>query len=176
MSTLSDPEFPEQQASSIRLLVLDVDGVLTDGRLYYGNDGHEVKAFHVRDGYGMKKLMEAGVQIAIISGRRSAAVETRLAELDIRHAILGRDDKDLAVRELLERLDIPAEFVACIGDDIPDLKMMAEVALAIAVADAHPDVLANTRWQTRAPGGKGAVREVCDRLLAARNNAGAAPR
>jgi 3-deoxy-D-manno-octulosonate 8-phosphate phosphatase (KDO 8-P phosphatase) len=173
MSTLSDPSFPAQRASRIRLLVLDVDGVLTDGRLYYGDDGREMKVFHVRDGYGIKNVMAAGVQVAIISGRQSQALENRLAELKIEHAILGRDDKDTAVRELIEQLGIPAESVACVGDDLPDLKMMREVGLAIAVADAHPDVIAGTHWQTKTPGGRGAVREICDLLIAARIHANA---
>jgi len=169
---LSNSNFPAKQASRIRLLVLDVDGVLTDGRLYYGDDGHEMKVFHVRDGLGIKNIMAAGVQVAVISGRRSQAVQNRLAELKVEHAILGRDDKDAAVQELMKRLAMPPESVACVGDDLPDLKMMRQVGLAIAVADAHPDVIAGTHWQTKTPGGKGAVREICDLIIAAQNPSG----
>jgi 3-deoxy-D-manno-octulosonate 8-phosphate phosphatase (KDO 8-P phosphatase) len=155
-------------AARIRLLVLDVDGVLTDGRLWFGPDGEFVKAFHVRDGVGIKALIGAGVEVAIISGRRSAAVERRAAELGLRHVRQGCDDKAQALRNLAAELGTPAGAAACIGDDTPDLPMMALVALPIAVADAHPDVLAAARHVTRAAGGAGAVREICDLLLDAR--------
>jgi 3-deoxy-D-manno-octulosonate 8-phosphate phosphatase (KDO 8-P phosphatase) len=155
-------------AAQIRLLVLDVDGVLTDGRLWFGPDGELVKAFHVRDGVGIKTALGAGVEVAIISGRRSAAVERRAAELGLRHVCQGCDDKAEALRALTAELGLPPGVVACVGDDTPDLPMMALVALPIAVADAHPEVLAAARHVTRAAGGAGAVREVCDLLLDAR--------
>ena len=155
-------------AAQIRLLVLDVDGVLTDGRLWFGPDGELVKSFHVRDGVGIKAVLGAGVEVAILSGRRSAAVERRAAELGLRHVRQGCDNKAEALRTLIAELGVAAGAVACIGDDTPDLPAMALVALPIAVADAHPDVLAAARHVTRLPGGAGAVREVCDLLLDAR--------
>ena len=155
-------------AARIRLLVLDVDGVLTDGRLWFGPDGELVKAFHVRDGVGIKALLGAGVEVAIISGRRSLAVEQRAAELGLRHVRQGCDNKAEALRALTAELGVHADATACIGDDTPDLPMMALVVLPIAVADAHPDVLAAARHVTRAAGGGGAVREICDLLLDAR--------
>jgi 3-deoxy-D-manno-octulosonate 8-phosphate phosphatase (KDO 8-P phosphatase) len=147
-------------AAQIRLLVLDVDGVLTDGRLWFGAEGEALKVFHVRDGAGLKALQRAGIQVAIISGRRSAAVEQRCAELGIRHLLQGR--------EVLAALAVTAAATACVVDDTPDLPLMAIVALPIAVADAHADVLAAARHVTRVGGGRGAVREVCDLLLEAR--------
>lgn len=156
------------KAARIRLLVLDVDGVLTDGALHYDGEGRETKRFHVRDGYGLKALLRSGVEIAVISGRRSRATETRLSELGIRHARLGCDDKRAALAGFCKSLDVPLDAVACVGDDVPDLPMLTAVGLAIAVADAHPEVLGIANWQTRLGGGQGAVREVCDLLLQAR--------
>jgi 3-deoxy-D-manno-octulosonate 8-phosphate phosphatase (KDO 8-P phosphatase) len=152
----------------MRLLVLDVDGVLTDGRLWFGPEGEVLKAFHVRDGAGLKALRAAGIEVAIISGRRSPMVDRRAAELGIPHVRQGVEDKGAALKELLRHLDIAAERTACVGDDTPDLPMLQQVAMPIAVADAHPAVLAVARHITRLPGGAGAVREVCDLLLAAR--------
>jgi 3-deoxy-D-manno-octulosonate 8-phosphate phosphatase (KDO 8-P phosphatase) len=158
----------DELAGAIRLLVLDVDGVLTDGRLWFGASGEALKGFHVRDGVGIKALLAAGVEVAIISGRRSPAVERRAAELGIRHLQQGVDNKAQALRDLVAELGIPAAAAACVVDDTPDLPVMALVALPIAVADAHPDVIAAARHVTRAAGGAGAVREVCDLLLDAR--------
>lgn len=149
----------------IRLLVLDVDGVLTDGRLWFGADGEVMKAFHVRDGVGIKAALGAGIEVAIISGRRSPAVERRAAELGIRHVRLGSENKAQSLRDLLAELAIPASATACVVDDTPDLPMMALVALPVAVADSHPDVIAAARRVTTRPGGAGAVREVCDLLI-----------
>ncbi len=159
---MSDP-----LAARIRLLVLDVDGVLTDGRLWFGPDGELLKAFHVRDGVGIKAVLAAGIEVAIISGRRSAAVERRAAELGLRHVRQGCGDKAAALRALSAELGVATEVAACVGDDTPDLPMMALVALPIAVADAHPEVRAAARLVTRAAGGAGAVREVCDLLIGA---------
>jgi 3-deoxy-D-manno-octulosonate 8-phosphate phosphatase (KDO 8-P phosphatase) len=149
----------------IRLLVLDVDGVLTDGRLWFGPDGEVMKSFHVRDGVGIKAVLGAGIEVAIISGRGSAAVERRAAELGIRHVRLGCENKAQALRDLLAELGVAASATACVVDDTPDLPMMALVALPVAVADAHPDVIAAARRVTVRPGGVGAVREVCDLLI-----------
>jgi 3-deoxy-D-manno-octulosonate 8-phosphate phosphatase (KDO 8-P phosphatase) len=159
-------------ASGVRLLILDVDGVMTDGRLYYDPDGQEFKAFHVRDGYGLKRIIEAGIEVAVISGRRSGSAAGRMADLGIRHVMLGREDKSAALDELLAVLRLDPQTAACIGDDAPDLPVMRRVALPIAVADCHPSVAPAARWRTTLPGGAGAVREVCDLLLAARERAG----
>ncbi len=149
----------------IRLLVLDVDGVLTDGRLWFGPDGELMKAFHVRDGVGIKAVLGAGIDVAIISGRRSPAVERRALELGIRHVRQGCENKAQALRDLLAELGGAADATACVVDDTPDLPMMALVALPVAVADAHPDVIAAAGFVTTRPGGAGAVREVCDLLI-----------
>jgi len=157
-----------ESAASIRLLVLDVDGVLTDGRLWFGPEGEVLKVFHVRDGAGIKALQAAGVTVALISGRRSAALERRALELGIRHLRQGADNKAAAFRELAAEVGVSPAVTACVVDDTPDLPLMALVALPIAVADAHPDVIAAARHVTRARGGHGAVREVCDLLIEAR--------
>lgn len=162
------PDELHRVAAGIALLVLDVDGVLTDGRLRYDADGRESKEFHVRDGYGIRQLQDAGVQVAVISGRQSPAAAARLAELGIAEAHLGRNDKRRVFDELLARLRLAPPQVACMGDDVPDLDIMATAGLGITVADAHPMVLAAADWVTRAAGGRGAVREACDLLLAAR--------
>jgi len=158
-------------AAEIALVVLDVDGVLTDGRLWYGPDGETLKAFNVRDGHGIKSLVAAGVGVAVISGRRSAAVTARMRELGVADVAQGVSDKARALAELLKRNAVDPRRVACLVDDTPDLGLMAAVGMPAAVADAHPDVLAAARHVTRAAGGHGAVREFCDFLLAARDAA-----
>ena len=157
--------------ASIRLLVLDVDGVLTDGRLRYGPDGEQEKVFHVRDGYGIRSLAASGVLIAVISGRNSAAVARRCADLGIREVQQGIADKAAAFAALIARLGLAARDCACIGDDTLDVAMMRQVGLAIAVADAHAEARRAAHRRTRLVGGAGAVREVCDWLLAARARA-----
>jgi 3-deoxy-D-manno-octulosonate 8-phosphate phosphatase (KDO 8-P phosphatase) len=152
----------------IQLLILDVDGVLTDGRLYFGNKGEALKVFHVRDGHGIKLLMAAGVRVAAFSGRRSAAAAARLRELRVPTFIQGCSDKLLALNKLTRRLGIDPLNCACIVDDTPDLPLMSAVGLAAAVADAHPIVLSAAHGVARAGGGLGAVRELCDALLLAR--------
>lgn len=158
-------------AAEIALVVLDVDGVLTDGRLWYGPDGEAFKAFNVRDGHGIKSLVAAGVGVAVISGRRSAAVMARMRELGVADVAQGVKDKARALAELLERNAVEPRRVACLVDDTPDLVLMAAVGMPAAVADAHPEVLAAAKHVTRAAGGHGAVREFCDFLLAARGAA-----
>ncbi len=152
----------------IRLLILDVDGVLTDGRLYFSNKGEALKAFHVRDGHGIKLLLGAGVQVAAVSGRRSSAVGARMRELGVPNVVQGCADKVAALHRLTERLHIDPLTCACMVDDTPDLPLMSAVGLAAAVADAHPVVLSAAHWVAAAPGGRGAVRELCDALLRAR--------
>lgn len=152
----------------IELLILDVDGVLTDGRLYFGARGEALKVFHVRDGHGIKLLMAAGVAVAAFSGRRSAAAAVRLRELGVAHVVQGCTDKVAALHRLAKRLNIDPLACACIVDDTPDLPLMASVGLAGAVADAHPIVRSAAHWTAAAGGGLGAVRELCDALLRAR--------
>ena len=151
--------------TTIKILVLDVDGVLTDGRLYYAADGEALKVFHVRDGHGIKSLLSAGIEIAIISGRSSTALERRARVLGIRHICQGIEDKGVALANLLHELGFSAAQAACLVDDTPDLPMMHIVGLPVAVADAHPKVLAAAKLVTRLPGGAGAVRELADQIL-----------
>lgn len=162
------------RARAVRLLLLDVDGVLTDGGLHYGADGDEAKTFHVHDGHGLKLLQAAGVPVGIITSRESPLVARRAAELGIAHLRQGCADKRQACADLLAGLDLAADAVAYVGDDVIDLPVMTRVGLAVAVADAHPEVRAHAHWTTRAGGGRGAVREVCDLLLAAHGRLGAA--
>ena len=149
----------------IRLLVLDVDGVLTDGRLYYGAQGEVAKSFHVRDGYGLRRAMATGMHIAIISGRPSQGAQQRFNELGIEHVFLACGDKNKALRRLQTELKVTVAQTAVMGDDIPDLEMYPLAGLKIAVADAHADVIRAADLVTQLRGGDGAVREVCDGLL-----------
>lgn len=154
--------------SSIRLLVLDVDGVLTDGRLHFGPEGELYKSFHVRDGHGIRQLLGAGVQVAVISGRQSAAARRRCEELGIVHVREGVADKAAEFLRLSAQLGVPPAECACIGDDITDVPLFGQAGLGVAVADAHTSALAAAHRRTRAIGGAGAVREVCDWLLESR--------
>jgi 3-deoxy-D-manno-octulosonate 8-phosphate phosphatase (KDO 8-P phosphatase) len=153
----------------IELLVLDVDGVLTDGRLYFGAKGELLKVFHVRDGHGIKLLLNAGIQVAAFSGRRSAAVTARMRELGVRNVVQGCSDKVAALQRLTKRLKLSPLSCACIVDDTPDLALMSAVGFSAAVADAHPLVKSAAHWVSRTAGGRGAVRELCDMLLRARH-------
>lgn len=154
----------------VQMLVLDVDGVLTEGRLFYGARGEVLKAFHVRDGYGIKQVAAAGITVAIISGRKSAAVARRARELGIRHVTQGANDKLAALAKLARSRKIDLEHVACVGDDTPDAPILEAAGLGVAVADAHPDALAAADLVTSKGGGQGAVREVCDWLIEARRS------
>jgi len=153
---------------NIRLLALDVDGVLTDGRLYYDATGEVLKVFHVRDGFGIKALQQAGIRVAVISGRASPALTRRCEELGIVEHAQGVTDKDLALSALCAQLQVPLKACAYVGDDLPDVPALRQVGFAVAVADAHPEVRRVAHRCTRLPGGAGAVREVCEWLLAAR--------
>ena len=150
---------------AIRLLVLDVDGVLTDGRLYFGPRGEALKAFHVRDGVGLRELQRAGLTVAVISGRRSPMVAARCRELGVRHVLQGVGDKLAAFTRLCARLKLTPAACACVGDDLPDVPLMRATALSFAVAYAHRVAQRAADVITRLPGGRGAVREVCDHLL-----------
>lgn len=153
------------RASRIRLLLLDVDGVLTDGRLYMGPDGMEFKAFHVRDGFGLKRLMAAGVAVGVISGRDSEGTRDRLRGLGISLVRLGVGDKPAALDELLAETGLTASETAFMGDDVPDHEVMTRVGVALTVADAHPAIRQIADWASSLDGGRGAVREACDWLL-----------
>lgn len=156
------PEDVLARAADVRLLILDVDGVLTDGRLYYGPDGSEYKAFHARDGSAMKGLMASGIPIAIITGRTSAAIDRRAAELGVPHLFTGAEDKAAALAVLAERSGVDPAHMAHAGDDLADLTLFARTGMAFAVPDAHPAVLARADYVTTASGGAGAVGEICD--------------
>ena len=162
---------PKKTAAVIRMLVLDVDGVLTDGRLHFGPKGEALKLFHVRDGLGIQQLAAAGIEVAVISGRKSKMVDIRCRELGVKHVFQGAKDKVAVLRKLCARLQIQPGECACVGDDLPDIPVMRKVALAFAVADAHSDARHAAHLITRLPGGHGAVREVCDYLLAHRGPA-----
>ncbi len=158
------------KAAQIKLLLLDVDGVLTDGHLYYGNSGEEVKAFSTLDGHGIKMLMEAGVDVGIITGRRSELVARRAAELGIELLYQDCRDKAGALEEILRSKAITADEVAYIGDDFPDLAVLRRVGLSVAVPNGHAIVRDTALATTAAAGGSGAVREVCDFILQAQGN------
>ena len=156
-----------RRAAQVQLAVFDVDGVLTDGRLILGDDGQEYKAFHSRDGHGLRMLQDSGIAVAIITGRTSQVVEKRARELGIEHLYQGRRDKLPALQELLALLRLRNEALAYVGDDVIDLPVMRRVGLAVAVGDAHPYVKRHAHWVTDAPGGRGAAREVCELLMRA---------
>jgi 3-deoxy-D-manno-octulosonate 8-phosphate phosphatase (KDO 8-P phosphatase) len=149
----------------IKLLLLDVDGVLTDGSIIYNDKGHETKQFNVKDGFGVKLLMSVGIQVGIVTGRRSKALNYRCNDLGIRFIIDGVSDKGRVLDEIHKRSGISADNIAFVGDDIPDLALMRRIGVSIAVADAHEIVRAYADWVTSAPGGAGAVREVCEAIL-----------
>ena len=155
--------------SNIRLLVCDVDGVFSDGRIYLGNSGEELKAFHTRDGFGMKAIRKAGVATAVITGRNSRIVADRMASLQVDHIIQGEENKLQALQNLIQSIGLTPEQVVAIGDDVPDIGMFNVAAVGIAVNDAHPLVKQNADWVTHNRGGFGAVREVCDILLQVNN-------
>jgi 3-deoxy-D-manno-octulosonate 8-phosphate phosphatase (KDO 8-P phosphatase) len=155
------------RAAAIELLLLDVDGVLTDGGIVYADDGTELKRFHVRDGSGLKLWHAAGKRSAIVSGRKSVAVERRASELGIGPVLQGRDDKLAALAEVLAATGLRAEQVCAVGDDLPDLPVLRRCGLAAAVADACPEVRAAVHIVTSEPGGGGAVRAVVEVLLKA---------
>ncbi len=156
-----------ERAARVRLLALDVDGVLTDGRLYFDNQGNEIKAFSTRDGLGLKALQRAGVELALITGRASRIVADRAASLGIEHVYQGRDDKLDAYLDLLERTGRCDEEVCYAGDDWIDLPVLLRVGLAVSVPGAGADVRERCHWVTRREGGMGAVRELCELILEA---------
>lgn len=170
MATINTPygEIPAElwrHFKSIKLLACDVDGVFSDGRIYMGNEGEELKAFHTKDGYGLKALMAAGVEVAIITGRQSRIVSDRFTALGVKHIIQGEEQKHTALEKLQAMLGVNSTETAAIGDDIPDIGMFELATLKVAPADAHPGVLLQSNYVTRTRGGFGCVRELCDLLL-----------
>ncbi len=156
-----------EKAARIRLLIFDVDGVLTDGSLFIGDDGQEYKAFNSRDGHGMKMLQASGVEIGVITGRTSEVVRLRMESLAIRHVYQGRMEKLPAFEDLLAATGVAAEEVAYVGDDVMDLPVMRRVGLAVAVQDAHALVKKHSHWITPNRGGRGAGRDVCELIMEA---------
>lgn len=159
------PDVTAEQFARVRLLLLDVDGVLTDGRVVYTAAGDEIKSFHVRDGSGIKYWRQAGGRVAILSGRTSDAVVRRAQELGIAPVVQGADEKLLALRRILSETGLTADQVCAVGDDLPDLPVLTRCGLAVAVADAAPEVKAVAHRVTAAPGGQGAVREAIEWLM-----------
>ena len=159
------------RAANVKLLVLDVDGVLTDGSLLIGQDGKEaLKIFDSLDGHGIKLLQSTGVIVAIITGRNSPMVEGRAKELGIKHVQMGVSEKFKALQVLLEQTKLTLSDCAAMGDDWPDLSVLPKVHFAACPAQAHDEVKKRVHFVTKRPGGAGAVREVCDMILAAQDN------
>lgn len=156
-----------ERAKQVKLIVFDVDGVLTDGGLYFDDAGQELKAFHSRDGLGMKMLKSSGVEIAIITGRTSNVVTHRMNNLGIQHVYQGQSEKLPAFLALIDKLGVDEHEVAYVGDDVVDLPIMRRVGFSVAVQDAHEWVKQHAHWQTPHGGGRGAARDVCEFILEA---------
>ena len=161
----------EQRLAAVRLVAFDVDGVFTDGRFYLADNCIESKAFFTQDGFGIRRLLNADIAVAVISGRRSGAVERRMSELGVSHVVQGCKDKVAALDNIIGKLGIKQAECAYVGDDIPDLPLLSHVGVSIAVANAVPALPARCDITTSAPGGRGAVREVCELLLASQGKA-----
>lgn len=158
-----------ERAKKIKCLICDVDGVLTDGLLYIDNHGNELKSFHVQDGVGLKLLMAAGIEIAVITTSSNAVVDHRMKQLGITHYYKGQVDKRNAYQQLKQTLSLQDDQFAYIGDDLPDLPLIKQVGLGVAVANAVPLVKEFADWRTEKKGGRGGVRELCDLILKAQN-------
>ena len=154
-----------EKAKKLKLLILDVDGVLTDGRLFFDDKGKEYKCFHARDGHGIKLLRQTGVEVAVISGRKSNSVALRMKSLGVEYVYQGHENKIAAFNEIIQSLSIQPEQAAHVGDDLLDLPIMKRVGLSIAVNDANEPVKEYADWCTKTPGGRGAVREICDFIM-----------
>jgi 3-deoxy-D-manno-octulosonate 8-phosphate phosphatase (KDO 8-P phosphatase) len=163
------PSTVVKAAQKIKMVLLDVDGVLTDGRLYYGNSGEELKAFDIQDGLGIKLLQKGGIDVGIITGRTSELLKRRTDELNIKLLVQGREDKLTALNEILVDSTINLEEIAFVGDDLPDLAVIRRVGLGITPANGNHIVASQALWQTRKGGGNGAVREVAELILSAQN-------
>lgn len=171
MSPAEIPPAIRDRAAHIKLAVFDVDGVLTDGKLWYTADGREIKAFNALDGLGLKRLLANGIEVAIITARVSHVVTERMAELGIAHVYQGQKDKRACLQQLLQALKLDASQVAYTGDDLPDLAAMQLSGLSIAPANAHAWVRERAHWRTQLGGGNGAAREACDLILACQGKA-----
>ena len=158
-----------EKDKKIKCLICDVDGVLTDGLLYIDNHGNELKTFHVQDGMGLKLLMAAGIEVAVITTARNAVVDHRMKQLGITHYYKGQVDKRDAYQQLKKTLGFTDEQFAYIGDDLPDLPIIQQAGLGVAVANAVRQIKEFANWQTEQTGGRGAVRELCDLILNAQN-------
>jgi 3-deoxy-D-manno-octulosonate 8-phosphate phosphatase (KDO 8-P phosphatase) len=158
-----------ERAKNIRLIIFDVDGVMTDGSLFMGDDGQEYKAFNSLDGHGIKMLKASGVEPAIITGRTSQVVELRARNLGISHLYQGSEDKLATYHELIAKLDLPQEMTAFMGDDVVDLPVMRRCGLSLSVPDAPALVKQHAHYVTQRGGGRGAVREVCELIMSAQN-------
>jgi 3-deoxy-D-manno-octulosonate 8-phosphate phosphatase (KDO 8-P phosphatase) len=156
-----------EQAKKIRLLILDVDGVLTTGALYYGNNDFEMRGFHIHDGLGIKLLQKANIKVAIISGKKSEMVERRMKDLNIEHAYLGHENKLPAYEDIKKKLQIADHEIAYMGDDLPDLPILRRVGFPISVPTAPKIIQQHVAYITKIKPGKGAVREVCELILEA---------
>jgi 3-deoxy-D-manno-octulosonate 8-phosphate phosphatase (KDO 8-P phosphatase) len=163
-----------EKAKRVKCLVCDVDGVLSDGLLHIDNHGNELKSFHVQDGMGLKLLMAAGIEVAVITTARNAVVDHRMKQLGIIHYFKGQVDKRDAYQQLRKTLNLQDDQFAYIGDDLPDLPLIQQVGLGVAVHNAVPQVKEFADWQTEKTGGRGAVRELCDLILNAQDKAEAA--
>jgi 3-deoxy-D-manno-octulosonate 8-phosphate phosphatase (KDO 8-P phosphatase) len=157
-----------ERFKNIKLLVCDVDGVFSDGTILLGNQGEELKAFNTKDGYGIKALSKVGVKVAVITGRQSHIVEQRMQALNVEHIMQNREDKLVAINELIAQFGYAKDTIASVGDDMPDIGMFSASSIGIAVADAHPFVKKQATFCTSLPGGRGAVREICDIILQAK--------
>lgn len=165
----TDHAIIHKKAQAIRLLILDVDGVLTSGIIYYGSQGMELKGFHIQDGMGIKLLQKTGVEVAIITAKKSEAVDRRLKDLNIKHVYAGNSNKLPAYEDLKQKLNLSDEEIAYIGDDLPDLPVLLRVHLSITVPKAPALVQQNVDFITKNKGGKGAVREVCELIMNAQD-------
>ena len=159
-----------QKPDGIQLIAFDIDGVFTDGRFYLSDEGIESKSFHTQDGYGIRQLLNAGVAVAVISGRSSGAVAKRMAELKVRHVIQGCSDKVAALDEIIDSLGLSPQDCAYVGDDLPDLPLLEHAGFSVAVGNAVAELQERCDYVTTRPGGYGAVREVCDLIVTARNS------
>ncbi len=159
-----------KKAKELKLLVLDVDGVLTDGRLFFDHHGAEYKTFHARDGHGIKLLQQTGVTVAVISGRKSPSVTLRMQNLGVQHVYQGHENKISAFEEILLKMNIVATQAAHVGDDLLDLPLMKQAGLSIAVQDANFAVKDYADCITKTQGGLGAVREICDFIMQAQGS------
>lgn len=162
----------QKAARKLRLLALDVDGILTDGRIYYGNSGEELKAFNIKDGLGIKLLQRGGVEVAIITGRQSEIVARRAGELGIAAVIQGLEDKLSALQSLCKEKQITLECCAFMGDDLPDLAAIRAAGMGLTASDSVASVREAADWVSQSPGGQGAVREACELILEARGSLG----